>query len=189
MHYPSIILLVLATAVPVSAEVEFTGYFVAGEKTLVALSDTETKVSAWIEVGAYFESYVLKGFDGEKEAVTLAKDGGTRILRLKADAKVKEGRFVVSGTYRIGSGASVKVVVATLTIGSENVLPLAADVVLRITPEIMSDGNMRYRNSFERRGSDGQSTVLSAPTVLARPNQAFSVKVDEYEYSFDPKSA
>ena len=117
----------LATAMPVSAEVEFTGYSVAGPKTLVALGDTGTKASAWGAVG--------------------------------------------------------------LTIGSENVLPLAADVVLRITPAVMSDGNMRYRNSFERRGADGRSTVLSAPTVLARPNQAFSVKVDDYEYSFDPESA
>jgi hypothetical protein len=189
MRHPSILLLVLAAAVPVSAEIEFTGYFVTGEKTVVALSDPETKASAWIAVGSNFENHVLTGFDHEKEAVTLSRDGRLRILSLKADAKVKEGHFIVSGTYSIGSEASMKVVAATLTIGAENVLPLASDVVLRITPEVMSDGNMRYRNSFEHREADGRGTVLSAPTVLARPNQAFSVKVGEYEYSFDPKSA
>lgn len=179
----------LLLALPLKADIEFTGYFVAGGKTSIALSDTTTNTSAWLAVGARFEDYTLSAYDPQAESITLTRDAETTTIRLKQDGKVKEGRFVVSGTYRIGTGPAVQVTRATLVIGAENVLPLAADVVLRITPEITPDGNMRYKNIFERRGADGRPTVLSAPTVLARPQQAFSVRVDGYEYAFDPKAS
>lgn len=179
----------LLLALPLHADIEFTGYFVAGGKTSVAVSDTATRASAWIALGGRFEDYTLAACDPTAETITLTRGTESRTLRLKQDGKVKEGRFVVSGTYRVGTGPAVQVTRATLVIGAENILPLAPDVVLRLTPEVMPDGNMRYKNVFERRGPDGHATVLSAPTVLARPQQEFSVRVDGYEYSFDPKAS
>ena len=80
----------------------------------------------------------------------------------------------------------MKVSAATLILGEENVMPLDENTRLRLTPEVMSDGNVRYRNKVERKGSDGNFKLISAPTVIAQPNQKFSITGSQFEYSFDP---
>ena len=187
MLYPTALLASLLVASPLAAKIEFTGYFIGGGKTSVALSDTETNASAWLSIGDQFGDYTVEACDIEEETVTLSGPRDTMKVRLKADGKVKEGRFVVTGTFRIGSGPLVKVSAATLIVGVENVMPLDENVILRITPEVMSDGNLRYRNSFERKGPDGKFEAFSAPTVLAKPGQQFAIRVGQYEYSFAPK--
>ena len=186
MHLFKAIVVLLLPTVPALAEIEFTGYFVAGGQTSLALSDTETKAIAWLRIGDRFGDYTVVDYVGKEEIVTLSGPRGLIAIHLKADGKVKERRFAVTGSFRVGDGPSMKVSAATLILGEENVMPLDENTRLQITPEVMSDGNVRYRNRVERRGPDGNFKLISEPTVIAQPNQKFSITGPQFEYSFDP---
>jgi len=63
---------------------EFTGVAAAAGKTTVALVDSATGASQWVEVGKTFRGYAVTAFDVKGETVTLLKDGTTLVLPLKA---------------------------------------------------------------------------------------------------------
>jgi LysM repeat protein len=60
--------------------IEFAGVLTAGGKTRIALTDTETKITTWVEPGSEFKGFNVARYDSKEEAVFLKKGG--REIRL-----------------------------------------------------------------------------------------------------------
>src|SRR5687768_12027513 len=60
--------------------IEFSGVLSAGGKTRVALTNTATKTTTWLEPGQIFSGYTIAQYDPKQEVVLLKK--GTEEIRL-----------------------------------------------------------------------------------------------------------
>jgi len=72
-----------------SVPIEFTGLLTTSEKTLFALTGTESGASQWISIGQHFEGYEVLAYEADEQVLGLKKDGETFRVRLK-DAKTRE---------------------------------------------------------------------------------------------------
>jgi LysM repeat protein len=77
--------LVRAADVPV----EFSGVMTAGKQTRIALTDTASKTTTWVEPGQVFKGYTVARYDSKEEAVFLKKSGQETRLSL-ASSKATE---------------------------------------------------------------------------------------------------
>jgi len=190
MRYTQVLLIYLLSAIALSAAgtIELVGVFTTSQKALLAFTDANTERSAWVAVGENFEGYTVSSFDPGQETATLTKGAEVLKVRLK-EAKIKEGRIEIAGTVSVGSGKAIAVTSATLIYNTENSFPVGDGVILRITPKLRSDGTVLYQSVFDVPGGDGKREVLSAPAMIARPDQQFSLHVGDYDYSFKPKKA
>ncbi len=57
------------------AGIEFSGILTADGKTRLALTDTASKTTTWVEAGGVFNGYTVARFDAKEEAVFLKKNG------------------------------------------------------------------------------------------------------------------
>lgn len=64
------------------AGILFEGYMSTSKQTLFVLSVDKKTSSGWLAIGQSFESFVITGFDAKAEALTIEKDGESRVLRL-----------------------------------------------------------------------------------------------------------
>lgn len=86
--------LVLWSLVPLAASLAqaetpvWEGYMASASGARFALSERQTKASAWIEVGDSFAGYTLEAFDKDQERIVLRRGAETVQLSLKADAVV-----------------------------------------------------------------------------------------------------
>jgi LysM repeat protein len=55
--------------------IAFSGVLVADGKTKVALTDTATGATTWVEPGKDFHGYTLAGYDAKNDSVVLKKNG------------------------------------------------------------------------------------------------------------------
>ena len=55
--------------------IEFAGVMTAGGKTRIALTDTATKTTTWVEPGGEFKGFTIARYDAKEEAVFLKKGG------------------------------------------------------------------------------------------------------------------
>jgi LysM repeat protein len=69
--------------------VEFSGVMTTGGKTRLALTNTATKSTTWVEPGEQFNGYTVARYDAKEDAVFLKKDGRETRLGLVA-AKTQE---------------------------------------------------------------------------------------------------
>src|ERR1043166_2988333 len=64
--------------------VEFSGVMTAGGKTKIALTDTSTKTTTWVEPGQDFRGFSVTRYDPKEDAVFLKKGGHETRLALVA---------------------------------------------------------------------------------------------------------
>jgi hypothetical protein len=180
------ILLALLGPVALQAEIQFAGFFTTPSRALYSLVDTTDGVSSgWLKVGDTFRGHTVVSFDGSQEILTLKHRDQPVELRLRA-AKVQDGKYTISGSISLGVDRRLDGVRATLFLGEEAVFPLGDGMTLGLTAQRMSDGNILYRSRFVVRGQDGKDETIQAPGTVARPGQAFSLRVGELGYAFTP---
>jgi len=166
--------------------IEFIGILALPQKTLFALSTPSSGQSTWVGLEQNFGGYCVAEYDRQTDTLTLTKAGATRRVRLKDDAKVKASRLELNGTVTVGSGEQIGVVRATLVLDEENIFPLKDDITCRIKPERRPDGNILYRVTFERILAANKTERISAPSLVARPGERFSLQMDDFGFAFTP---
>ena len=169
------------------AEIEFVGILATPQKTLFALTDTNTATTDWVDVGHAFGGYIVDRYEAGTDTLILKKDSGELRLRLRDDAKIQSARLELAGTISFGAGEKVEVTRATLVFEQENVFPLKDGVVYRITPQRRTDGTIGYRIAIERSLASNKTERISAPTVITLPGQPFSVHVGDVGFAFNPR--
>lgn len=74
-----------AIASAATAPIEFSALLKAGGKTRIALTDTATKKTTWVEPGDPYAGYTIDRYDDQQEAVILKKNGEeTRLVLISA---------------------------------------------------------------------------------------------------------
>lgn len=177
----------LTSALAASAATpELSGIYIQDTKALFVMVDPETGASSrWLALGQEFAGYTLKNFQTDTDTIVLGKGGMDYFVKLRA-TKIGYAATTLSGTIEVGAGSLTRVQRATLVFGEENTFPVTDHLALTIKPVLLKDGNIAYASSFARTESDGRKTVLSSPRVVARPGQAFSLKVGDLGFSLKP---
>lgn len=181
-----LLITVLATGAAARAEIEFAGLLAMPGKTLFALTDTATARTEWVALQGHFGDYVLTGFEASTDTLVLARGAATISLTLKA-AQVKSSRLELTGTISFGAGEKISIERATLLFGQDNVFPLKDGLTYRIKPTVRPDGTHRYDIAIEQRDASGRVDRMSAPAIIARPAQPFSLQVGDYGFTFAPR--
>jgi len=170
-----------ADAVP-----EISGIFSVGDTTRFVLVESETgESSRWVTIGQEFGGYRLVSFDSSTQTLTVERDGSVQVVGLKT-AVIKELVIVHSGSVRLGSGDGATVQKIVLILDQESAFPLGDGVTVYLKPKRRADGNLEYASRWERVGADGTKELLSAPKVIARPGQGFSIFCDGMEFELKP---
>ena len=183
----SFIFAAFAAAACVRADIEFIGLLVDSRSSHFALGETATGKTTWVGTGEVFAGWKVVSYDPKGDTLLLAKAGADLRVRLKDDAKIKAARLELTGEISFGSGAPLTISRATLLLGQENVLPLGKDMIYRITPTRLADGNLGFAIIIESREADGTMKQVAATRVMTLPGRHFSIKVGDYEFSFNPK--
>ena len=178
--------LLAVSLVTLRAELEFTGIFVTSKQSQFALTESSSGETGWRKIGQSFGGAEITGYDAKDDTLTLRQNGATLQLRLK-DAKVKTARVEIAGTISLGPAEKLDVIRGTLVFDQENVFPLADGLVCRVTPSLRPDGNILYRAFFEETRPDGKVEKLSSPSIIARPDTPFAMRIGELGFSFTPK--
>lgn len=169
------------------ADLEFVGILVTSQSTHFALSDTASGKTDWVKPGGKFAGYTIGKFEPKEDVLTLTRDGTEFRLRLKNDARIKDGRFELTGTITFGAAESIQVQRATLLFDQENVFPLKDGLTYRITPTRDESGNIRYAIAVEKILGENKKEKLSAPTIIALPGHPFKIQVGELGFAFTPR--
>jgi hypothetical protein len=169
------------------AAIEFVGLLATPQRTLFALTNTESGKTAWVELGKGFDNYTVARFDAPAETLTLTSAGKETQLRLKDDAKIKSARLDLSGTISFGIGEQLEVVRATLPFDEETVLPLKDGMVCKVTPHRLENGHLEFRAVFERILAENKTERIAAPRVTVLPGRPFSIKIGDVGFSFSPR--
>jgi hypothetical protein len=178
----------LATLGVARAAIEFVGILATPQRTLFALTNTDSGKTAWIETGKEFDGFKVIRFDAAVDTLTIVGAVGQETqLRLKDDAKIKSARLDLSGTITFGIGEQLEVVRATLPFGEETVLPLKDGLVCKVTPHRLENGHLEFRAVFERVLAENKSERIAAPRVTVLPGRPFSIKIGDIGFSFSPK--
>jgi hypothetical protein len=189
MPFPRWSFLVLVAAwfgaVAARAEIEFVGVLVTSDRASFALSEAPGSPTVWRTSGQVFAGYTISSFDAKTDTLTLTKAGVPLVLHLVDEARVKTARIDIVGDLTIGARGKLEVTRATLLFDQENDFPLADDLLLRLTPERLPDGTIRYRAIFERTRPNGKE-IISAPTVIALKDSPFRIQVGDYGFGFQP---
>lgn len=170
------------------AEIEFVGVLATSRATHLALSDTATGRTAWIECGAVFSGWKVISYEAKDDTILLRRDNEERRVRIKDDAKIQNSRLELTGEITLRGGEATRISRATLLFDQENVFPLSDGLTYRITPTRLPDGNLRYAIVIESRDAAGKAVLISSPRVIVIPGQPFSLQVGDYGFSFHPKS-
>jgi hypothetical protein len=177
----------LTTNVGARANIEFVGILATSHSSHYALGDTTTGKTDWVLPGGSFAGYTVVSYEPKGETILLRRDGTDLRIRLKDDAKVKAARIELSGAISFGANEKIEIDRATLQFDQENVFPLQDGITYRITPTRMPDGTIQYRTSIERVLGPNKTERLSAPAVITLPGQQFSVRIDDFGFSFKPR--
>lgn len=169
------------------ADIEFAGILATAQKTMFALTDTETTKTDWVGLGQAYGVYTVGDYEAAKDVLTLKKADGELRLRLKDDAKILSARLELAGTITFGTGEKVEVTRATLLFEQENVFPLGDGFIYRITPQRRADGTHSYRIAIERSLAANKTERISAPTVITLPGQPFAVRIGDVGFAFNPR--
>ena len=191
MRAPAWLLAIGLLTISARAEIEFSGVLIMPGRSLFALTGDTAGPPAWCALGQDFAGYSLASFDAKTDTLTLTKDGATLCLPLKDAAKVKSARAEFSGTITFGQGEKLDISRVTLVYDQETVLPLKEGLVWRITPTLTADGNVRYRLVVDRAVQEGTITRtqrVSAPNIIARAGNSFSIAVGDLAFTFAPVS-
>jgi len=89
--------------------IAFSGVMTAGGNTRIALTDTATKATAWVQPGDDFKGHTVAGYDAKAETVTLKKSGQETRLRL-ISSKAPD----VSGSNAAANAAVVDTMIAAV---------------------------------------------------------------------------
>ncbi|MBI5693291.1 MAG: hypothetical protein HZC55_24700 [Verrucomicrobia bacterium] len=187
MNLPAPALVALALlAAAVRAEPEFTGVLATSSGTLFALRDPAIPRTDWVALQGRFADWVVAAYDRPTDTLTLTRAGESRRIRLKDGAPVQPARLELAGEISFGSGEKLRVERATLAYDQENAFPLKEGLVYRITPTRRPDGNLQYRILLEQTGPGNRVERVSAPSVVTRPGDQFSLRVGDHEIHFKP---
>lgn len=178
---------VLACVSAARAEIEFVGVLVTSRQAHFALGDTTTGKTDWVARGERFAGYTVQDYSAKDDTITLTRNGTELRVRLKDDAKVKEGRFELTGKISFGAGETVDVERATLHFDEENVFPLKDGLVYRITPTRRDDGTLRYDISIERTLAENKTERVAAPSITVLPGHPFKIQVGDLGFAFTPR--
>jgi hypothetical protein len=174
-------------AVSARAEIEFVGIMVTTNANHYALGDTSTGGTAWVRSGGSFAGYNVVSYDPKDETLLLRRDHTELRVRLKEDAKIKPARLELTGSISFGATGKIEIERVTLQFDQENVFPLQDGVTYRITPTRMPDGTIQYRAEIERVLAPNKTERLSSPAVTTLPGQQFSMRIDDFGFSFKPR--
>src|SRR3954471_9507850 len=73
-----------ALSLAADSPIEFSGVMTAGGKTMIALTDTSTKTTTWVEPGQDFRGFTVARYDAKEDVVFLKKGGHETRLALVA---------------------------------------------------------------------------------------------------------
>jgi hypothetical protein len=172
---------------PARADLEFVGILITSQSARFALSETTTGKTDWVTRGGKFDGYTIASYDAKEDTLTLTRDGAELRVRLKSDARIKSGRFELTGTITFGATEKIEVERATLLFDQENVFPLKDGMTYRITPTRDDSGNIRYAIAVERILGENKKEKLAAPTITALPGHPFKIQVGELGFAFTPR--
>ncbi len=182
------LIVLIALAMPLRAEIEFSGVLAMSGRTLFALTDTTTARSDWVALKGTFAGFVVSSYDKPTETLTLTRNDTSLRVPLKDDAKVKESRLELTGTISLGADEKFEVERVTMQFDQETIIPLKDGITYRITPTRRSDGTHLYSISIEQRNGENRVDRISAPSIATLPYQSFRLRVGEFEFSFTPKA-
>jgi hypothetical protein len=93
MKYSHAFLLFLLPTIGRAAapEIEFSALMLVSDKPVACLVDQKTKASSWLSHGEKFAGYVVSNIDAATDTVTLTRGDAVYRVKLKAEAKVKNG--------------------------------------------------------------------------------------------------
>jgi hypothetical protein len=92
LRLAAVILAAALRAAAAEPALEFSGVLLFPTKTLIALKDTATGASKWIEPGRTFASYTLVSYEAKDEIIVVSHGAETFRLKLK-DAKVQSDQI------------------------------------------------------------------------------------------------
>ena len=180
-----LLLLFVLLASRLSAEIEFSGFFLTSHAALFTLSDRATQqTSGWLKIGQTFAGYTVDSFNRETEIVTL-KQGERRLALGLRQSGVQQAK-AIRGTITLSGGRELKDVQASLFFDEAAVFPLEEDITLHLTPSLRPDGTVLYTGKIEQRKPDGQIEVISAPKLVTRRGEAFGLRIGDYGFAFKP---
>lgn len=182
----STLILSLALAAALAAEIEFTGVFYLGDKGHFSLveSDTGTK-SRWLQIGNTFQGYRVESYDRDKGVLEIAASAQRLFLSLRPSV-IQEAKVTIQGKLQVAAEREIEIKNAVLVLGEESRFPIDDKTWVRVRVVKADGGNFRYEIHFEEKDEDDQVVLLSAPTVIAAPNQSFSVQAGNNSFSYEP---
>lgn len=181
----ALILAVLGFGLTVArAGIEFSGFLQGADGVQVTLTDGASgQSSGWLKPGQSFQGHAVVASDAR--CVVLEKDGHRLELPLR-EAKIKDGRMIVRGSVVAGRAGQLPNVAVALFVGEETSFPLHPNLTLHLKVERRPDGNLLYRARFIER-NEGREDVLAAPTVIARPDSPFALRIGDFGFEFSPQ--
>jgi hypothetical protein len=181
------IMILGALTAGVRGEIEFVGIMATSRSSHYALGDTTTGKTDWVVPGATFAGHTVVSYDPKSETILLRRDATELRVRLKDDAKVKAARLELTGSIAFGATEKIEIERATLQFDQENVFPLHDGITYRITPTRLPDGTIQYRAEIERILGPNKTEKVSSPAVTTLPGQQFSMRIDDFGFSFKPR--
>ena len=182
----NLLLFLVIAATGLRAEVEFSGYFIAGGQELFALADGASgQVSGWLRAGESYRDTTIRSFDRGSEVLTVEAAGRLEKLPLRLP-RVKDGRITITGAVTPLGQGSRREVRASFFLGEEQAFPLSDTVTLHLFIDRRADGNLLYRARSVTRDASGAEHEERLPIVLSLPGLSFSVKCGDIGFSFKP---
>lgn len=119
-----ILILLVAVAHSLSAEIEFAGVFYLGEQGNFSLIDSETdRRSGWLQIGQSFQGYKIASYDRTAEVLRLVSSEDQLDLTLRPSV-VKSERITIRGKITIGDQKEIEIDNALVVLGEEAKFPI-----------------------------------------------------------------
>lgn len=139
----------------------------------------------------------MESFDRAKGVLRLVSPKQQLFVGLRS-ARYKTERIKIHGQLKIAAGKELELEDAYLLLEEDSRFPLGDNRWLRVTVEATEHQEAKsppvlvyaYSMAFEEQDANGQTVLLSAPRVTARPGQAFSVEASDgsevYSFTYEP---
>jgi hypothetical protein len=173
------------------AALELRGLCVSDNVLQLSFCDADTRQSyGWKRIGESVDGFKITAYDLKTETATLEKEKRNLLLKLQAGVLLKsapENPKAIRGTLTAkGKGGRSVTLAAELTFGAETTIDLGNNRTLMINPSKLPDGNILYLVSFVDHGAGEPAKVISMPSEVSPPDQAFGLWVEGDELQFSP---
>ncbi len=165
---------------------KFKGYYTTDQHVRCLLKNPNTQESSgWLSIGQRFMGYELVDLDPKYDRIYLAK--GNRTFELTLEQHKRRSAPLTTGKLRAHSKSNSQTWTVEQYDDDVRTLSLPTGARIQWRTSANRDGTITHILSYEEPGAAGHKAITAAPTIVANPEQPFSLQFDDWKIEWSPQ--